>query len=249
VSNVRVLDRGAAIARPLGGRTERPLSAAEQIAGAVMRQILEGDYRLGERIKEQELAETFGVSRGPVRDALRILAADGIVELLPNRGAHVTELTIEEVHDIFEIREALYGVCSRLLAARRTPRVLEALRVRMADLEASERDEDATAYTQASFELAKLIANEAGNARLADILSSLARQTSRYARLGMETKARRRRSLSVWKQLCQAIEDGDTDGAETLGKTLIGESRAAAIAALESGQDVVTAAARRAVGA
>ncbi len=206
MSNVGVLDRGAAIARPTGGRSERPLSAAEQIAGAVMRQILEGEYRLGERIKEQELAEQFGVSRGPVRDALRILAADGIVELLPNRGAHVTELTIEEVRDTFEIREALYGVCGRLLASFRTPVVLAALRVHIADLEASARDDDATAYTKASFELAKLIANEAGNERLSDILSSLARQTTRYTRLGLESAERRQRSLSVWKQFFHAIE-------------------------------------------
>lgn len=237
MSTVRALDRGAAIEWPAGGRGDRPLSAAEQIAGAVMRQILEGEYQLGERIKEQELAERFGVSRGPVRDALRILAGDGIVEILPNRGARVTELTVEEVHNIFEIREALYGVCFRLIALNRTPKILEALKDGVANLARAEDADDTIAYTQASFELAKLIASESGNGRLADILLSLARQTSRYSRLGLQTSARRRRSLTVWKRLCRAVEKGDADGAEALGKTLVSESRTAAVAALRRGQD------------
>jgi DNA-binding GntR family transcriptional regulator len=236
MSVVRALDRSTAIEWPAGGRGERPLSVAEQIAGAVMRQILEGDYQLGERIKEQDLAERFRVSRGPVRDALRILAGDGIVEILPNRGARVTRLTVEEVSEMFDIREALYGVCVRLIAARRTPSILTKLEEGIARLEAAEAADDTIAYTQASFELGVMTASSCGNSRLADILLSLARQTSRYTQLGLQTAKRRRRSLNIWKQLYRAVAKGDADTAAAKVQTLVAESRTAAIDALRREQ-------------
>src|SRR5690554_866614 len=94
-------------------RTRRPrnkslghqlLTLPDQIAEYIFKAIANGDYAPGERIREESLAEQFAVSRGPVREALRILENDSVVRILPNRGAHVTQLSIKEVSDIFEIR-------------------------------------------------------------------------------------------------------------------------------------------------
>ena len=98
------------------------MTLPEQIAERIFAAIANGEYAPGERIREETLAEQFEVSRGPVREALRILEKDSVVRILPNRGAHVTQLSIKEVGDIFEIRRDLVGAMVRRLdRARRAP--------------------------------------------------------------------------------------------------------------------------------
>src|SRR5687768_12783860 len=80
------------------------LSLPEQIAARLSERIVSGACRPGQRIMEQALAAEFTVSRGPVREALRILERDGLVTILPRRGALVTDLSISEVKEIFDIR-------------------------------------------------------------------------------------------------------------------------------------------------
>ena len=76
--------------------------------------IVEGILRPGERINERELVALFGVSRTPLREALKVLAAEGSVELLPNRGARVSLFSSREVHDMFEVMGALEGLAGLL---------------------------------------------------------------------------------------------------------------------------------------
>jgi DNA-binding GntR family transcriptional regulator len=66
-----------------------------------------GEYAPDERVREEALADEFEVSRGPVREAQRIQEKDSVVRILPNRGAHVTQLSVKEVSDIFEVRRTL----------------------------------------------------------------------------------------------------------------------------------------------
>src|SRR5258705_7097707 len=89
------------------------LSLPEQIAAQLAARITAGAYAPGQRIMEQALAAEFGVSRGPVRDALRLLEKDGLVTILARRGAQVTKLSIQEGREIFDIRAALNGFPDR----------------------------------------------------------------------------------------------------------------------------------------
>src|SRR3954469_3409766 len=92
------------------------LSLPAQIAAQLAARITAGTYAPGQRIMEQALAAEFGVSRGPVRDALRLLENDGLVTILARRGAQVTKLNIQEVREIFDIRVALNGLRDRGIA-------------------------------------------------------------------------------------------------------------------------------------
>src|SRR3970282_2757856 len=96
----------------------RPLtqSLPEQIAARLSDRIVAGTYAPGQRIMEQAVAAEFAVSRGPVREALRLLEKDGLVTILPRRGAQVTNLSIAEVKEIFDIRAALNGLRDRQIA-------------------------------------------------------------------------------------------------------------------------------------
>lgn len=93
-----------AIAQPV---LELPRSAPLRIVGALRQAILSGELEGGRQLKQEELASAFGVSRVPVREALRMLEAEGLVDFHPNRGAVVTAVTTEEVADIYTIRAAL----------------------------------------------------------------------------------------------------------------------------------------------
>src|SRR3954471_8772805 len=92
------------------------LSLPDQIAARLSERIVSGAYAPGQRIMEQALAAEFAVSRGPVREALRILERDGLVTILPRRGALVTNPEIGEVKEIFDIRAMLNGLRDRLIA-------------------------------------------------------------------------------------------------------------------------------------
>lgn len=90
----------------------------ERIAATLKEQILEGTLVPGQRLISRDLIEELGISRGPLREAFRRLAADRLVQLIPNRGAIVRRLSRDEIINLFQIREALEGQAARLAAAR-----------------------------------------------------------------------------------------------------------------------------------
>ena len=89
--------------------------------------ILKGKYSEKEELREATLGKELGVSRTPVREALRQLELEGLVEIVPNKGAYVTGISQKDVHDIYMIRSMLEGLCARWAAEHITPEQLEAL--------------------------------------------------------------------------------------------------------------------------
>lgn len=104
------------------------MSQAGELAYQAIREaIAEGRFVAGARLREEELSSSIGVSRTPVREALRRLSAEGIVEFLPNRGAHVASWSDTDLEEIFELRATLEGLAAQRAAARITPEVLAEL--------------------------------------------------------------------------------------------------------------------------
>ncbi|WP_323034943.1 GntR family transcriptional regulator [Pararhodobacter sp.] len=211
----------------------RPLTLPEQIANRIGQDILDGAYQPGEPLREQDLSDAYQVSRGPVREALRILEMDGVVRILPNKGAQVTQLTVQEVADIFEIRAALIGVSTERLCAEMPDALLEqaaAITTQMRAVAASL--DGGPEFARLSHQLSVMLISATPNRRLSEMLLSLARQTLRYTRLGLASVARRQRSAQVWSELVDLMAQGDGPRAGALAKTLMLESRDAAISAL-----------------
>lgn len=206
-------------------------SLAEQIAGRLSDRILAGEYSPGQRIMEQAVAAEFGVSRGPVREALRLLEKDGLVTILARRGAQVTRLSIDEVKEIFDVRAMLNGLRDRLIAEdpERT-RILPRLEAEVDALTRYARDaRHADAYIDTVFRLNRILTDAAGSQRLKTILDSLALQTLRYSQLGLSAPERRRQSVVHWQQLLEAIRIGDGAAAERIARQRVDDSRDAAI--------------------
>jgi DNA-binding GntR family transcriptional regulator len=210
-------------------------SLPEQIAARLSERITAGTYAPGRRVLEQEVSAEFGVSRGPVREALRLLEKDGLVTILPRRGAQVTRLTTAEVREIFDIRAALNGLRDRQIAeGADRQRLLPALEQgveRLARLAPAPADADE--YVETVFELNRLLNDSTPNRRLRAILASLALQTLRYSRLGLSTPQRRQQSVGNWRRLVQALREGNGLEAQHAAEQRVTDSRDAAIRELE----------------
>ena len=220
-----------------GSPTGAPLthSLAEQIAARLSARIIDGVYAPGQRVMEQAVSAEFAVSRGPVREALRLLEKDGLVTILPRRGAQVTRLSIAEVREIFDIRAALNGLRDREIAEDPDRcRLLPMLEEKVAQLTRLARDAGAAEeYVETVFELNRLLNEAAPNRRLRAILSSLALQTLRYSRLGLSTAERRQQSVANWQRLVKAVREGNGLEAQRAAERRVLDSRDAAIGELE----------------
>jgi DNA-binding GntR family transcriptional regulator len=220
----------------LPGPRAEPLtrSLPEQIAARLAERILAGAYAPGERIREESLAAEFVVSRGPAREALRLLEKDGLITILPRRGAMVTKLSIDEVREIFEIRAVLNGLRDRSVAeSAARDAVLPQLEAEVATLaQCARRPELGEDYVETVLRINRVLNRATPNRRLSAYLTSLEQQTARYSRLGLSTPERRRQSVQRWQRLMRAIRAGDGAQAETIARERVLESRDAAIALL-----------------
>lgn len=213
--------------------SNRPLSVAEQIAERISRDILAGVYKPGERIIEQTIADEFQVSRGPVRDAIRILERESVVEVLPRRGAQVTALTVKEIDDIFAIRAALIELGVALATPLLSDGEVAQIRHWIDQLSTSaDRVGSADDYVPISYHISLFISRRCQNERLFDMIRSMSRQTLRYSHLALASDERRKRSAALWTDLALALDARDAKSAGQLARCLVEESGKAARATL-----------------
>jgi len=216
---------GAVAFRLFGDASVPTLTVPEQIAAQLGERIIEGRLAPGARIGEQELADEFQVSRGPVREAIRILEREGLVTILARRGAIVTELTAAELRELFEIRAALFDSVARTVAASRPPELVAVLRAGVARLQAlAPGAHDGDAYAETTYRLLLITARFCGNQRLQRMLAALSLQTLRYSKLGLQSVPRRQRSVRLWRQALAALEKGDAQALMALSRQRIAES-------------------------
>lgn len=210
------------------------LSLPEQIADRICNAILAGEIGPGERIQEIPVATAFNVSRGPVREALRLLEKEGLVTFSPRRGAQVTELSIEEVEQLFDIRAALSVLAAQQAARNIDPTTLARLSGTVdAMVQGANGDLSATDYIALSSQAGQIVAGASGSAKLVDMIQSLSRQTLRYAQLGLMTEERRKQSSGLWAELVEAIRTGDAERAGEINSQTIRLSRDAAVRQLK----------------
>jgi len=187
---------------------------APQITDALRQAIVSGELAPGDRLTEPALAQQFGVSRVPVREALRVLASEGFVEVRPFWGTRVAELPSNAATDLLELRGAVEPLAARKAATRRTPEQLAAMDAALAEgsalIEAGRLDE--LPALNAQFHL--LLAEASGNQLLAETVQQLRAKTEWvYAsRVG-------RRAGHSWDEhlaILRAIRDGDEELAAAL---------------------------------
>lgn len=200
-------------------------SVVDQVYAVVRRRILDGDLPGGARLRQEALADELGVSRTPLREALRRLAAEGLVEFHPNRGAQVVELTEDAMRSAYEARLVLEPAAARL-AARRRPRAELAAMREAIDAEREAPDAQSAYRASRAFHLA--LVRACGNEHLirsAEALWVLGVAQAIYERQAgthdlIETDVDEHRAIA------RAIEDGEAALAERLVRRHIERARA-----------------------
>ena len=225
----------ASLRPSLSGGSEA-LSISEQIAMQLADEIVNEKYKPNERLQEIGISERYKVSRGPVREALRILENSGLVTIAPRRGAIVTQLSTDEVADVFDIRSVLSGLGARRLAEMRTKEDIEMLRTQLDGLRklAGKTGADASRdYVDAVVEFGLSINEASGNKRLNAMVTRLFHQTLRYSRLGLSSPERREQSFRNWEKLVDSIVEGRAEEAERTARHLVEQSKGHAIRLLK----------------
>ena len=225
----------------VGRRRVRTLTIPEQIATRVAAAIVNGEYRDGERLREQELAEAYGVSRGPVRDALRALVRYGLAVLLPRRGAYVVGLSLDVIAEAFNARAALAGIAVRQLtrrgdAAATAEAEMDAALAHAATLLDGPVN-DSRAFQEAISATARCVYRHCGAGHLERTLTDQVDRSIwglmwRAQPLDFQRRERRQESLDYWRRVLAAIRARDDREAERLLRTEILATRNSAIAAL-----------------
>jgi len=210
------------------------LSLPEQIADKICNSILAGEIKPGERIQEIPVATAFQVSRGPVREALRLLENEGLVTFSPRRGATVTVLSIEEVEQLFDIRAALSGLAAQQAAKNINPELLKQLREIINTIaKGVATGINVSDYIALSSQAGQIIAAASGNTKLMKMIQSLSRQTLRYAQLSLSRQERRQQSSQYWSKLLTAIEKDDAKTAGEINVETIRLSKNVAVQQLK----------------
>ncbi|WP_155834281.1 GntR family transcriptional regulator [Halotalea alkalilenta] len=206
-------------------------SAAGETLGERMRRSLEqdiarGDLAPGARLDEKEIAERFGVSRTPVREAFRLLAANGLVELRGRQGAIVREIGVNQLLEMFQVMAELEGLCARLAARRITP----AQRAMMSDiharLEAMGEENDPARFYQINLEFHEVIYEASRNDFLAEQTRSLRNRVGAYRLRVTYLPERVRHTLKEHAEVMEAIFAHDAERAHAAMRahlTLLGD--------------------------
>ncbi len=179
---------------------------ARLIAGAILR----GELPPGEPLREQPLAERFGISRTPIREALRLLQNEGLVEFVPNRGATVKSYTAEELEEVFDLRADLEGYAARTAARRITPAQVEALRAscdRYGGIR--EKLEDVAELSEENESFHAIILEAAASPRLSVVIRQVAALPLVYVSFLMVSPESRRDSEEQHREITAALAEHD----------------------------------------
>lgn len=186
----------------------------DQVAEGLRAAILDGRFKPGERLIEDRLAEEFGVSRNPIREAIRTLASEGLVEVNARKGAVVASLTQQEAEELLEVRATLEAANARLAARRRDPAILEQLKavlVRGTEALGEARVED---LGRLNDDFHSNLAQAGCNRVLADLMRTLRDRTAPLFRgFGIEAA---RAAWSEHADILRAVIDGDAELASLL---------------------------------
>ena len=209
-----------------------PRVLAQELATFLEQKIIFLELDIGPRLTEEEIGRRYGVSRSPVREAMRILENDGLVVRLPRRGAWVSPITLEDVNEVYACRVPLEGLASELAAGRSSQGSAEPLQRPFEALERSSGD--VRAYFESNVAFSQTIHAMAGNHTLKRLIENISKQGLRYRFLAyskmphlIDTSIRENRKVF------KAILKGDAETARAVTEQLIRNSWTKIVAHLE----------------
>ncbi len=188
----------------------------ERVLDQLREDILSNELPPGTELSEVALAESFGVSRGPLREAMGALASEGLLTVTPRRGAVVTALTREEFLDAYQVREALETLAIRLAVPRLDESDIARLRRLHEEMLEQARGGQTIEFFATNAEFHQLFVSAAGNRKLEEMYGQLITQMSRYLARSLELRGSLEKSAAEHSAILEAVEAGDAERAARL---------------------------------
>jgi DNA-binding GntR family transcriptional regulator len=189
-----------------------------------------GRFKAGERLPEREVCEMLGVSRTLVREAFRQLESEGLIKVVAHRGPIVARLTPKQAEGVYQVREELEGLASRLFAENAGPEHQQALRDAFEDVKRSYRSDDSIIRLQAKNRFYECLVEGSGNEVLGNMLGMLNSRAMLLRATSLAAPGRAKASLAELGELLDALISGDPEAALEASRRHV---RAAAAAALK----------------
>ncbi len=177
------------------------------------RAIMQGYLKPGERLMEIKLANRMGVSRTPIREAIRMLELEGLVVMIPRKGAQVAKITEKDLRDVLEVRKGMEQLAVRYATERITDEQIDALFAASREFEQTVRSENLTEIAEADVHFHDLLYEATGNARLVQLLNNLREQMYRYRIEYLKKPSVRESLVKEHDALCEKLRERDMEGA------------------------------------
>jgi DNA-binding GntR family transcriptional regulator len=191
----------------------------EEIADNLREMIMSGELSEGDKIKENELCDIMGISKTPLREALRVLSAEGLIRLIPNRGSYVTTATVEEIKEMFDVMIVLEGVCARTAVEKMSTQDLLKLEKLHQKLEKNFKRKDQKEYIHQNNLYHAFVQELAGNKTLNQIVNGLRQKILLYRFQSLNLPGRFEQSIQEHRNLLAAFREKDPKKAERLMKS------------------------------
>ena len=180
--------------------------------------ILDGNLKPGERVMEVQLAEKLGVSRTPVREAIRKLELEGLLEMIPRKGAYVADISIKDVLNVLEVRASLEGLAASLAAERITEDEIESLRKSAEEFEQMNKNNDRDGMVQKDTEFHSVLLSAARNNKLLSIVESLSDYVQRFRVVYFTEYSDAKNIMDDHRAILDAINERDVEKANRVAQ-------------------------------
>lgn len=204
-----------------------PLALYQEVAERLRQRIFSHELPPGTWVDEQALADDYGISRTPLREALKVLASEGLVTLKPRRGCYVTEISERDLDEIFTVMALLEGQCAQTTAHKASEADLERLRKIHAQLEKAAGADDINGFFEANQAFHLALQEITDNRWLQHAIEDLRKVIKLSRHHSLFSEGRLEQSLAEHRQILAALTARKADEAETLMRTHISSGRAA----------------------
>lgn len=194
------------------------LPLRDVVFNTLRKAILTGQLKPGERLMEVHLANRLGVSRTPIREAIRKLELEGLVIMIPRRGAEVARITEKSLKDVLEVRRALDALSVELACERITKEDMERLWGACQEFERAAKGKDASIIAKADVALHDIIVEATGNLRLTQLVNNLSEQMYRYRFVYIKEESKHDMLVAEHREIYESIASRDRERAARAAK-------------------------------
>jgi DNA-binding GntR family transcriptional regulator len=200
------------------GKINRGHLLNQKIYKILKAQILEGNLEPGSKLVGEKLAEQMGVSRTPIREAIKWLAVEGFVNTIPGHGTFVNSVSIKDLKEVLQVRGVLEGLAAKLAIEVIKDEQIEELERIIKEMEYYAKEKNLPAFSDCSQRLQELIIDISGNTQLKKIRKIINDQTHRYRIRSLSSPRRLEHSFKEHRDIFEAIKNRDPEKADKLSK-------------------------------